>query len=186
MQLGNAQPRLVTGPEATRQMHALNEQSERRDAWPYPWLCPSRNAEPIPSFGSIAAPALNTLAEVLSYTVPTGFQFALVGIVQLYIGAGFIEGDSDILWTLDLDSPIGVASVEGDPLPGMNNVPVSLGSLAGLPWLFYKPFILKPNQVLRSKVFLPTLNPITGTPNNITPGAPNYFVSAFAGFTWPI
>jgi hypothetical protein len=171
----------------------MNQEQSRRDAWPYPWLCPAEDAEPRSPSNSILAPALNTLAEVLAFVVPTGFQFALTGIVQVFAGAGYIPGDQDIFWVVDLDSPIGVASVEGDPLPDLNNIAIPLGgfmgaaSLGGItaPWRFPKPHILKPNQVLRSKVFLPTLNPLTGALNGITPGTPNLFISVFEGFTWP-
>ena len=198
MQLSNAQPRLVSGPESVKQMHALNQQSDRRDAWPYPWLCPAEDAEPRSPSNSIVAPALNVLTEILAFVVPTGFQFALTGIVQVFAGAGYIPGNQDIFWVVDLDSPIGVASVEGDPLPDLNNITVPLGGFMGgnagglaalggftMPWRFKKPHILKPNQVLRSKCFLPTVNPLTGAPNGITPGTPNLFVSMFEGFTWP-
>jgi hypothetical protein len=186
MQLATArQPQLVTGPEALKAMDRARRLQDQRDQWPYPWLCPPETAQPKPSFGSILCPTTGTLTEVLEYAVPTGLQFALVGVVQLFFGAGYIDGDQDIFWTLDVDAPIGIAAAQGFPLPGMNNIPVPLGTLAGIPWPFQKPFILKQNQVLRSKVFLPANNPLTGAPNGISAGSPNYFVSAFAGFTWP-
>jgi hypothetical protein len=191
-------PRIVTGPEATRRLHDQNAMQERRDKWPYPWLCPPDDAEPRNPSNSILAPALGTLTEILAFTVPTGFQFALTGIVQVFVGAGYIPGSQDILWVVDVDAPIGVASVEGFPLPDLNNLVLPLGGYSGsnagalaalggftLPWRFKKPHIIKPNQVLRSKCFLPTLNPLTGAPNGISPGSPNLLVSMFEGFTWP-
>ncbi len=188
-----SQPRLVTGPEAVKQMDAADRIMGRRDSWPYPWIYPSEDAEPRNPSNSILCPALNTLTEILAFTVPTGFQFALTGIVQIYVGAGYIPGDQDILWVVDTDSPIGIASVEGNPLPDLNSLVIPLGGFVGTaaaggitaPFRFRKPHILKPNQVLRSKCFLPTLNPLTGAPNSISPGTPNLFISVFEGFTWP-
>lgn len=193
-----SQPRLVTGSEATKQLHNLNGMQQRRDMWPYPWLCPPDDAEPRNPSDSILCPALNVLTQVLELVVPTGFQFALTGIVQQFVGAGYIPGDQDIFWVVDVDTPIGVAAVEGEPLPDLNYTVIPLGgfmggnagalaSLGGVtaPWRFRKPHILKPNQVLRSKVFLPTTNPLTGAPNSISPGSPNLFFSMFEGFTWP-
>jgi hypothetical protein len=65
------QPRLVTGPEAVKAMDKARRLQDQRDQWPYPWLCPPETAQPKPSFGSILCPAVNTLTEVLEYTVPT-------------------------------------------------------------------------------------------------------------------
>ena len=193
MSMSKAQPRLVSGPEATKQLDAQNRIMERRDSWPYPWIYPSEDAEPRNPSNSILCPALNTLTEILAFTVPTGFQFALTGIVQIFVGAGYIPGDQDILWVVDTDSPIGIASVEGNPLPDLNSLVIPLGGFVGtaaaggitVPFRFRKPHILKPNQVLRSKCFLPILNPLTGAPNSISPGTPNLFISVFEGFTWP-
>lgn len=185
--------RLITGPEAVKQMNAAQQLQDRRDGWPYPWIYPPANAKPRTPSNSILCPAINTLTEVLEFTVPTGFQFAFCGLIQIFSGVGYIPGDQDILWVIDVDAPIGVASVEGFPLPDLDNLALPLGGFVGTPaiggaaapWMFPKPHILKPNQVLRSKVFLPTLNPLTGAPNGISPGTPNFFISAFAGFTWP-
>jgi hypothetical protein len=189
-----AAPRLVTGPEAVKQMHSRNQTEQRRDQWPYPWLCPPESAFPVFRQDVIVAPAVNALTEVLEYTVPSGFQFCLEAIVQMYSGSGYVPGDGDIQWTLDVDAPIGVASLEGFPLAGLNLIYTPLGGFTGTaaaggivsPWKFPKPFILKPNQVLRSKVFLPTLNPLSAAPNAISAGFPNLFISVFSGFTYPV
>jgi hypothetical protein len=180
-------PQLVTGPEAIKAQDKIRRQQSRRDQWPYPWLCPSEEAKSVFVSGSILAPAVATLTEVLEYTVPSGMQFAFCGVIQSCQAAGYIPGDQDVLWTLDTDQPIGVPAPQGNPLPGLHLVPVPLGSL--WPWAyaqFEKPWILKPNQVLRSKVFLPTLNPLTGALNSISAGSPNLLVSVFSGFTWPV
>ena len=188
------QPRLVSGPEAVKAMDRARRLQDHRDQWPYEWLCPSAQAKPVFRTASIEAPAVNTLTEILAYAVPSGLQFALCGIIQVFSGAGYIPGDQDISWTLDTDSPIGIAAVEGNPLPGLNGIIIPLGGFVGTPalggvaapWMFQMPFILKPNQVLRSKAFLPTNNPVTGAPNGISAGSPNWFFSVFSGFTWPV
>ena len=192
---GNSEnaPRLVTGPEAVKAQDKIRRQQSRRDQWPYPWLMPSEEAKEVFACGSVLAPAVNTLTEVLEYTVPSGMFFAFCGVIQNFFGSGYIPGDQDILWTLDTDQPIGTPAPQGNPLPGLNLIPVPLGAFTGtyggggfgVPWAFRKPWILKPNQVLRSKVLLPTNNPLSGAPNGISAGSPNLLVSVFQGFTWP-
>jgi len=177
--------RVVTGPEAVKQMFAQHELQGRRDEWPYPWLMPSRAAEPVFRVGSVLAPAFGAETEVLLYSVPAGLQFALTGLLQIYVGAGFVPGSGTILWTTDLDSPVGVPALMGNPLPGLFQIPIPLGGLMGpgisvagfaAPWRFDKPFILKPQTDLRSKVT---------TVSTVSTGDPNFCVSIFEGFTWP-
>jgi len=176
--------RVVTGPEAVKQMHALHQIERNRDQWPYPWLCPPESAEPVFRYGSIAAPAFGgaNQVEVLKYSVPAGLQFALCGLLQIYVGAGFVPGRGDILWTVDLDSPVGVTALQGNPLAGLYQISTSLppmlsqNGVAWPPMRFEKPFILKPETDLRSKAT---------TVANVSTGDPNYLISIFEGFTWP-
>lgn len=185
--------RVLSGPAAVKAFNRVRETEQRRDAWPYEWLCPSEAAKPVFQSAVIAAPAVNTQALVLEYTVPAGEQFALCGLVQLYSGAGYVPGDGDILWSVDVDSPLGVLSFQGFPLPGLGLIQIPLGGFVGTagaggvatPWEFRKPWILKQNAVLRSKVYLPDPNPVTGVNNAISAGSPNFLISVFSGFTWP-
>src|ERR1035437_4756709 len=115
-------PRIVTGPEAVKAAAAIAATHDRRDQWPYPWSFPPPNARRVFRVGSVLAPAPATETEVLVYRVPQGYQFWLVSIVQVYLGAGFIAGAGDILWTLDRNRPVGVATLQGEIIQGFGNV----------------------------------------------------------------
>jgi hypothetical protein len=181
--------RVVTGPEAVKAMHSVNQEQRRRDGWPYPWAFPPESAEPVFRVGSVVTPAYLSAGgaetEVLRYDVPAGLQFALCGLVQIYVGAGFVPGSGDMYWTVDQDSPVGIIALMANPLPGLFQVPIPLGGFVGpngalggiaAPWVFPKPFILKPETQLRSKVT---------TIQNVSTGTANYCISVFSGFTWP-
>ena len=177
--------RVITGPEAVKAMFQVDQEQRRRDSWPFPWLFPPQSAEPVFRVGSVAVPAYGAEIEVLRYDVPAGLQFAFCGIIQLFSGAGFNIGSSDIVWTVDTDSPIGVPAIMANPLPGLDQISLPLGGFMGLSGSlggataflrFEKPFILKPETVLRSKA-----TPVA----NVSVGVPNYFISVFTGFTWP-
>ena len=171
--------RVVTGPEASKAAHALMKKRESREDWPFPWLFPSRGAEPVFRSNSIVAPVAGVASEILAYAIPAGLQFALVELIQVYVGSGFVAGSGSILWTVDVDQPVGVPSLQGNPLPGLNLVSLPLGGFQGgvfAPWRFAKPFLIGPEQVLRSKCI---------TTVDIPAGAPNYLLSIFSGWTWP-
>ena len=178
--------RVVTGPEAVKALFAEDQQQRRRDQWPFPWAFPPESAAPVIRVGSVLVPALGTEAEVLRYDVPAGLQFAFCGIIQLYQGAGFNFGSLDIKWTVDTDSPLGVPALMANPLPGLFEISIPLGGFVGpgatnlggfgAPFMFAKPFILKPETELRSKAT---------AVQNVSTGDPNYFISVFTGFTWP-
>lgn len=177
---------VITGPEAVKQMNRVHEEEQRRDRWPFPWIYPPDSAEPIFRAGSIEAPAYGSDTEVLLYKVPAGLQFALCEIIQIYVGASYVPGSGDILWTLDMDAPVGVTALQANPLPGLFQIPVPLGALIGpnicaaglgARWQFKKPFIIKPETELRSKV---------KTVQNVSTGSPNFCLSVFNGFTWPV
>ena len=150
--------RVVTGPEAVIARFQDDNEQRRRDQWPYPWLFAPESAEPVFRCGSIVVPALGTQVEVLEYTVPAGMQFAFCGLIQIYAGAGFNQGSSDIVWTVDTDSPLGVPAIMANPLPGLDQISIPLGGFMGpsgflggltAPWRFEKPFVLKPETQLR-------------------------------------
>ena len=174
---------VVTGPEAAKAAHALLKKRERRDEWPFPWEFPPKGAEPVFQVGTVIAPIAAKLTEILAYAVPAGLQFALAEIVQVYVGSGFVPGAGSILWTVDVDQAVGVPSLQGNPLPGLARIPIPLGAYGDAigggvyaPWRFRKPYLIGPEQVLRSKCI---------TTNTIPAGVPNYLVSVFSGWTWP-
>lgn len=181
MPVRNISPRVVTGPEAVKAAAAIAAVEDRRDQWPYPWSFPPPNAKRVFRVGSLLAPAapvfpaLTVTTEVLAYQVPQGYRFWLCSIVQVYIGAGFVAGSGDILWTLDKNRPIGVAPLQGEVVQGFAAVGLPLGSLA-YPWPLDMPELLGPTDILRSKVT---------TTNAIPQGNSNFFHSIFSGWLEP-
>lgn len=140
----------------------------RRGAWPYPDIFPPAGDTVVNERRSIAAPALGATAVVLAYNVPSGRRLILQGILQVYTGGAFVPGDA--LWTVDVDTPVGVANIQALPVQGLVNVPFPLGSdQLGTFWPFQKPYVFGPLSLVQSKV----------TNVNLGGGA---FTSAFVGF----
>jgi hypothetical protein len=168
-------PRIVTGPEAVKAAAAMAATQDRRDQWPYPWSFPAPNAKRVFRVGSLLAPAPATETEVLLYRVPQGYRFWLDEIVQVYLGAGFIPGTGDILWTLDKNRPVGVATLQGEIIQGFGGLGIPLGALA-YPWPLRMPELLGPTDELRSKI---TVTAAIGA------GGTNWFHSIFSGWLEP-
>lgn len=171
--------RIITGAMATKAAKALERIQARRDQWPYPWTFPSPDSTRVHQVGVVAAPAAATQTLVAQYNVPSGYQFCLQYLTALYIGAGFTPGSGDITWVLDVNTPLGVATTQGYQVNGFQNSLIPYGGYQGglfAPWQLSKPEILGPLDQLRSKIT---------TTVNITPGAPNFFISIFDGLLWP-
>ena len=173
-------PRIVTGPEAVKAAANLAATQDRRDQWPYPWNFPSPGASRVFRVGSVVAPATATQTEVLVYRVPQGYRFWLCALLQTYVGAGWIAGSGDILWTLDKNRPVGVAPLQGEVIQGFGNIGIGLGSMLNgcVTYLcpLAMPELLAPTDELRSKVITTAAIPVGGT---------NYFHSIFSGWLEP-
>jgi len=167
--------RFLTGAEAVKAVRKLSTSQDARDQWPYPWLFPPPGSIRVRASASIAAPVSGTQAQVLLYTVPSGFNFVLTRVVQLYTGASFVPGSGDIVWSLDKNVAVGSPLVLGNPIQGFASEVVPLGS-SEFPWTLDMPEILVANDQLRSKVL---------TTVNIPAGAPNYFTSMVMGWLAP-
>jgi hypothetical protein len=103
-------------------------------------------------------------------------RFYLAGLVQQFAGAGFIQGSGNALWTLDRDTPIGAAPLQGSSIAYYSQQPFTLGSFDDGPWFFRKPWVFEAGATIRSKVI---------TDGTINAGAPNYFISILCGWTVP-
>jgi len=167
---------------------ALNKQNQRKNDWPYTHVYPPPQAVRVEPEGILAAPAINTQTVVLQYQVPDGFQFAFTDLIQVFTGTGFVLGSTDIVWVLDINTPLGtVAGTTGQGYSvqalSPSNIPkggMAFSASAGPqsvydPWPLPMPEILGPLDILRSKVT---------TTFAIAPGAPNYFITIFCGWMW--
>ncbi len=90
----------------------------------------------------------------------------------------FIPGSGNALWTLDVNTPVGVDPIQGSVVKGFFRVPFDLGNTAERPWYLTKPEAGKPNDIWRIKV---ESNPLV-----ITPASPQYFLAIIQGWEWPV
>ena len=145
-------PQLLTGASATRAADALRDQRLNQAYWPYVHVFPPPDSIPVHAITltPVAVPGVGVQVQVLQYKVPSGFSFILTGIVQQYQGGTFVFGDG--LWTVDRNTPIGVASVQASPVQGLVSLPTPIGSFQVTgPWVLPRAYEFAPLDVLRSK-----------------------------------
>lgn len=164
----------LSAADATKALDKTRDLDPNKTAWPYVHLFAPPQSTPVHQIASIVAPAHGAITAVLTYQVPSGFRFILRRILQDFSGGAFLPGDA--LWTVDRNTPIGIASVQADPVQGLIATPIPLGSIvAGTQWVFDRPYEFEPLDVLRSKV-----NSV-----NAGVGAGNWFTSGFFGYLIP-
>jgi len=157
----------------------LGTSAVQQDRWPYPWLMPRSNTQYKQIVQSIAIPAISaTPTEVLEYTVPVGFRLVLRAILQTFqTGVGgapqFVDGSGDLLWTVDVDQPIGGVALSGYGLPDLTSMAEQRGSLVNGPWALEGYTVFDQYQTLRYKI------------TNVSSGAagiPNYTTCGLFGW----
>ena len=141
------------------------------------WLFPKSNTQFVQKMASIPAPAAATPTQVLLLSVPPGFRFILRGIRQEFntgTGGGpvWVAGSGDILWTIDVDLPIGVPAISGFALADLANMAEARGS-AIAPWPVEGYNVFDEYMDIRYKVT---------TTANIPAGAPNYITCGLFGW----
>lgn len=170
----------MAGPpqDLVRGANQLGTDSLQDNSVPYFWDKPRVNSEHVQRVNSIVAPANATLTEVTSVVVPSGFRFVLRSILHMFSsgidGAPiFVEGSSSILWTVDVDVPIGAVGLSGYGLPDLSNMKQTRGSLVNGPWRVEGYNVFNPYQIVRYKVI---------TTAAIAPGDPNYITCGLFGW----
>lgn len=168
---------VFTGPDSVRAADEVRKRRENQENWPYKHVYPPVNSIPVHAITTalIPTPVAASQVEVLAYQVPSGYLFILQAVVQaVYPTTPFVPGD--FIWTVDVNTPLGVTSVQSAPVQGLTAIPVQLGSFtASAPWRLNRAYEFQPLDILRSKA-------TTGTGNV---GAPNYLVSGFFGYLVP-
>jgi hypothetical protein len=169
----------LRGPESIAAAQQLREEIRAKSQWPFPWVFPPPGAIRVTagadSSGTLIVPAVATPTQGLLYTVDEGFLFAPDALVVEYLNDG-VRGDTnpgDFLWSMTLNSPVGVGNFQGSPIQGFTAVDVPLGTLQ-IPWPVGCD-IYSPNDAIR----------IVVTNVNLSTGAPNYIKSILRGWTWP-
>jgi hypothetical protein len=170
----NGGHRVYSGVDAIKAADVVRRDASNREKWPYMHVHPPVNAEPVHAIGTIATPALADQVVVLAYQVPKGFRFYLRGIIQSYEGGAYGVGKA--LWTVDRNTPVGVANIQAQPEQGLVAIPVQLGSF--VPFKideFYRSYEFEPLDIVRSKA----------TNVGLGVGDPNYFTTGFFGYLVP-
>ena len=115
---------------------------------------------------------------IAQYAVPLGFYFQLQSLVLNYYGAGWVPGDGNVAFSLDVNTS-GNPSAQGIPVKDYNPVLVPLGSFQK-PW----PFLpgtesrFEPRDIVRAKVLT--------NPAFILPGPANRFAAGLVGWLYPV
>jgi hypothetical protein len=135
-----------------------------------------RIAVPVFELGAVLSPAYGAGNQVLivQHTVPANYEAVFCGIVLGY--AGFPAANpTDILFSVDVDRPLGFTSMVGYDEKDYGSIPIQLGTFApGIPWPVE--FRHVSSEVIRIK---------GQTVANVGVGAPNYLLAALLGFEWP-
>jgi hypothetical protein len=166
----------INGVDSARAADKIRKLVDSKGQWPYPWVYPPPNAKNRQPWGSIPAPAGNTPTQIMSFTVPTGIRFYLTGMIRQFVGAGFLQGSGNALWTLAQNAPVGSNPLQALSIADFVNQPYTRGDFSQGPVHFEMPEIFEAQDVISDTVV---------TDGSITPGAPNYFVTILFGWTVP-
>ena len=156
----------------------VRRQVANREAWPYEHLFPPPDSIPVHQIGSVAVPTAVSMggsaAVVLAYTVPSGYKFILHAILQAWGPGVFNPGD--LVWTVDVNTPLGIPNVQATYVQGLAFIPIPLGSWQyGTLWPLVRPYEFDALDLIQSKV----------TNINLSAGPPNC-VSGFFGYLLPV
>lgn len=153
--------------DLVRGANVLQAQQETENTnWPYWWLQPRANTQSVPRIASIATPAVATSTLITSVSVPPGFNFILRGVIHGFSpavgGVVWVPGDGSLLFTVDVDVPVGANSVSGYGLPDLVSMAEPRGSLELGPFPLDGYNVFGPYQVIRYKVTTTAAIPVAG------------------------
>ena len=153
----------------------LGSDAVQQNIPPYWWLEPRSNTKCRQPVASVAIPAISaTPTEVLKFQVPAGFRFVLRAIMHTFQTSTsgsivFVNGSGDLLWTVDVDTPVGSTPLSGYGLPDLVNMAEQRGSLQEGYWRLEGYTVFEPYQTLRYKV-TNVASGAVGAPNFTTCG----------------
>lgn len=141
---------MFSGVDSVRAADAYRLAVEaRRNAWPYVHVYAAPNAIDVFAIGTQVTQAQAGAAiEVLAYQVNAGKRFFLQAVL---LGASVSFAPGAALFTIDRNSPVGVANSQFMPEHGLVNVPVALGSPVVGPWRLQRAREFGPLDVIRVK-----------------------------------
>jgi len=175
---------MFSGPDSARAADAYRLAVQaRRDDWPYVHVYPPVNAIDVHTVGTLATQTQvgsgGAAAVVLTYQVNAGKRFYLQAVLLSSNVSPFIPGDG--LFTIDRNSPVGVANSQFMPEHGLVNVPVQLGVVQAATGAVVSQWRL---QRAREFSALDIIR-IKATNVNLAEGAPAYWVCGLVGYEVP-
>ncbi len=149
---------------------------------PYPWVMMPPGGISFFAIGSLPAPAFGSAnqVELCTYTVQDGWEGVLQDVMTIYLDQGaasFIQGSGDIVWSIDIDWPLGNQLGTSRYLPNYAFIKTQLGSFENGPWPVRGGWRMKSGETYRVKAY---------TVANVATGAPNFVHGALLGWVWPM
>jgi len=135
-----------------------------------PWI-----AEPVFEIGAQPVPAYGAGNQIVlcTHRIPTNYKALICGIVLGYQGGAPIPLPGDVIYTVDVDRPLGL-NTAGYPVKDYGNIPIQVGSFVQMPWPVE--FLQSSDEVIRVKGY---------SVANVGVGLPNFLTAALVGFEWP-
>lgn len=161
-----------------RRTQELANSSRILEEWPYPWEQMPQEGRPFHQRNSIEVPAPGVQGLITAYQIPLGFTAVVKGLLFYYSndsGSQFTQGSGNILYSLDVDKPLGASPIVGWPVPDYTNVATDLGSPQQGFWKIPGAIIIQTGTIRAKGTAVSTVN--TG------PGA--YFTAAIIGWIHP-
>lgn len=94
-----AQSRIMTpGPSLVQGARALEDPKSSIGTYPYQWLFPGPHSRQVLANNTIAITGPGNTDLILFYQVPDGMIFSLRGIVWGFIGTGWLEGSTQLVF----------------------------------------------------------------------------------------
>lgn len=149
---------------------------------PYPWVMMPPGGISFFAIGSVPAPAWGSAnqVELCSYTVQDGWEGTLMDVLVEYLDGGansFVQGSGDIIWTIDIDTPLGAPLATSRFLPNYAFLKTQLGSFENGPWPIRGGWRMKQGETYRVKGY---------TVANVNTGAPAFLHGGLLGWVWPM
>lgn len=155
------------GPTFTAHARQLANRQNAKSAWPYPWIYPPAAAVPVTLYGGVAMPADSDPQAIIpfangtlsdgGYLVPNGFSFNLAALIFQASVAGALNsalapGDGTLIWTLDVDQPLGQTFPSGAALKDFSAVTVPMGSWEFGWFRLFMPYTVEARHEIRAKI----------------------------------
>src|SRR5208337_1778726 len=142
----------------------------------FPWVTPPQSATQISRRNTIAAPAYAAQAQIVSFQVPQAMEAVITHVICKYDGSGFLQGSGSVVWSIDINRPLGAAQQGYNP-PDFGSIITQLGDFLIFPFPIPGGIRLYERDTIRFKV-------TTAAPVGI--GAPNYITAMLLGWYYPV